>query len=472
MTNKGSTAGNLIVVVAATLLLAVSAPAQPYLEKAIHTFTGGSDGALGSTQLAADSAGNLYGTTFNGGNKSTKCAVYTGFPGCGVAFKLAPTNDGSWKETVLHTFTGGADGAVPVGGVILDSAGNLYGTTLFGGDRKPELCHAIDIYAAGCGVVYKLTPTPHGPWTETVIYSFTGGTDGSEPWGHLIFDASGNLYGTATIGGNDSCLPPYGCGVVFKLTPGTGGPWTESVLYTFDGGTDGTYPYAGLTFDTQGNLYGTTYYGGDTSVSCEGVPGCGVVFQLAPTPSGPWTEAVLHAFSGAPDGAIPLAGVTLDSAGNVYGATYYGGDTTRYFCHRVTNGVPPGCGLVFELTQGTWEETVLHAFTDGKDGALGYTPVIFDSAGNLYSVADVGGDRVPSCAYQQGCGVAFKMTPAEQGPWTESVLYSFTGGTDGSVPYSNLVFDSTGNLYGMTEYGGDNSACGGYGCGVVFELAP
>jgi uncharacterized repeat protein (TIGR03803 family) len=461
MTRQGKSMRNVVVAVAAMLLLALSALAQDP-EIVLHTFTGGKDGAVGGNHLVSDSAGNLYGTTFGGGNKSTSCEVYTGLVGCGVVFKLTPTG----KETVLHAFSGGKDGGAPVGGVVLDSAGNLYGTTLFGGNKMPAVCHAVANFAAGCGVVYKLTPTTHGHWTETVLYTFTGGADGSEPWGNLIFDSAGNLYGTATIGGNDSCQSPYGCGVVFELTLGVGGVWTESVLYTFNAGGDGGVPYGGLTFDTQGNLYGTAYVGGDTSVKCAGVPGCGVVFQLAPTPSGPWTETVLHAFTGAPDGAFPLGGVTLDSAGNVYGSTINGGDTTRYYCHHEN----PGCGIVFELTQGTWEETVVHTFTDGKDGALGYTPVILDSAGNLYSVADVGGKRVPSCAYNQGCGVVFKMTPAEQGPWTESVLYSFTGGTDGRVPYTNLLFDSAGSLYGMTNYGGDNSCNPPYGCGVVFQV--
>src|SRR5208283_1152514 len=231
MTHQGRTARNLIVAVVATLMLAVSALAARDSQTVLYTFTGGSDGAVGGVYLVSDSVGNLYGTTAAGGNKSTKCAVYTGQPGCGVVFKLTPTAQGPWKETVLHTFTGGADGGVTEGGVILDSSGNLYGTTYFGGDSKPEVCHASLGFAAGCGVVYKLTPTAHGPWEETVLHTFTGGADGSAPAAQLIFDSSGNLYGTASYGGNDSCTPPYGCGVVFKLTPSAGGPWTESVLY-------------------------------------------------------------------------------------------------------------------------------------------------------------------------------------------------------------------------------------------------
>lgn len=465
---------NLTVAVAATLLLAVSALAHDS-EKVLHTFTGGRDGAIGGGNLVSDSAGNLYGTTFDGGNKSTKCGVYTGVPGCGVVFKLTHIEDGSWKETVLHTFTGGADGAVPAGGVILDSVGNLYGTTLFGGDSEPANCQAIGIYPAGCGVVFKLTHTADRIWKETVLYAFTGSADGSEPNSQLIFDSSGNLYGTTTIGGdNDGCgPPPYGCGVVFELTPGTGGPWTESVLYTFSGGSDGGFDYGGLTFDSQGNLYGVTYSGGDLSVNCQGAPGCGVVYQLAPTPSGPWAETVLHAFTGGKDGASPDQNVIFDSSGNVYGTTLVGGDTTACLG---AYGDSTGCGVVFELAQGTWEETVLYTFTPGRDGEFDHTSVIFDSSGNLYGMTSDGGDfKLPCQNSTFGCGVVFKLTPASRGPWTEKVLYSFTGGTDGSVPNSNLVFDSAGNIFGMTQDGGNNPECtGNYlrGCGVVFELTP
>jgi uncharacterized repeat protein (TIGR03803 family) len=146
----------------------------------------------------------------------------------------------------------------------------------------------------GCGVVFKLTPTAHGLWEETVLYTFTGGADGNEPWSIPTLDSSGNLYGTTSIGGNLSC-GPYSCGVVFKLSPGDGGPWTESVLYTFNNSTDGGFSLSGVTFDYRGNLYGTTLYGGDLSVSCFGNPGCGVVYKLARTPSGRWSETVLHA---------------------------------------------------------------------------------------------------------------------------------------------------------------------------------
>jgi uncharacterized repeat protein (TIGR03803 family) len=459
MTYQGRTTRDIFLAVAATLL-AVSALAQDS-EKVLHTFTGGKDGGFGGTQLVADSAGNLYGTTFAGGNKSAECAVYTGLHGCGVVFKLSPTEGGSWTETVLHTFSGGKDGGVPTSGVVLDSAGNLYGATLFGGDSKPANCHLGGAYARGCGVVYKLTPTAHGPWTQTVLYKFTGSTDGFEPWDRLIFDASGNLYGTTGGGGNLNCNPPYGCGTVFELSPGPGGSWTESVLYAFGQASDGESPFSGVTFDSQGNLYGTTLYGGDTSVSCNGIVGCGTIFQLAPTLSGPWTETVLHAFTGGPDGAYPLFNVILDSSGNIYGSTLYGGDTTSYDCR---GGVIPGCGVVFELTQGTWGETVLYPFTGGADGVWPISPLVFDPSGNLYGVTRYGGGI--------GNGMVYELTPTGQGPWIQTNLYAFDGGHDGAEPESNLVFDSSGNLYGMTNNGGNRTECNRGGCGVVFELQP
>jgi uncharacterized repeat protein (TIGR03803 family) len=460
MTQQGRTTRNVFVTVAVTLLLAVSALAQDS-EIVLHTFTGGKDGGDGGTQLVSDSVGNLYGTTFAGGDKSASCELYTGLPGCGVVFKLAPNGDGSWKETVLHTFTGGKDGGIPTSGVILDSAGNLYGAALFGGERKPGNCR-FSGFPPGCGVIYKLTPTAHGPWTQTVLYTVTGGTDGFEPWDRLIFDSSGNLYGTAGGGGDLSCNPPYGCGAVFELSPGSGGSWAESVLYAFSADSDGESPFSGVIFDSQGNLYGTTLYGGDTSVSCNGVIGCGVIFQLTPTPSGPWTETVLHAFTDGPDGAYPLFNVILDSTGNVYGSTLYGGDTTSYDCR---GGVIPGCGVVYKLTptaHGPWTQAVLYTFTGGKDGVWPISPLVFDPSGNLYGVTRYGGGI--------GNGMVYKLTPAGQGPWIQTNLYAFDGGHDGAEPESNLVFDSSGNLYGMTNNGGNRTECNRGGCGVVFEL--
>jgi uncharacterized repeat protein (TIGR03803 family) len=452
-----ATTRNLTVALAAMLMmLTVSALGA---EKVLYT--GSSHGAIGGNNLAADSAGNIYGTTWAGGNNSTSCQAYTGIPGCGVVFKLTHTTHG-WVSTVLYTFTGGADGAVPANGVILDSAGNLYGTTYFGGYTPPDACQGPP---TGCGVVFELTPTAHGPWKETVLYAFTGGTDGKHPFDRLVFDSSGNLYGTASDGGDASCDPPFGCGVVFKLTSSAEPPWTESVLYTFSDGSDGGFPFAGLTFDTHGNLYGVAETGGDTSVSCQtGLPGCGVIFQLAPTGSGPWTETVLHAFTGGTDGGDPFMSVILDSGGNVYGTTNTGG-TNSTSCPG-GGGLNPGCGVVFELVQGTWDENVLHNFTGGADGRFSGEPLVFDSSGKLYGTTYNGG--------LFSSGVVFKLTPAGEGAWTENILYTFTGGSDGGGPETNLLLDPTGGLIGVTDFGGNVSECrtndNGVGCGVVFDI--
>ena len=322
-------------------------------ETVLYSFKGGTtDGANPvASRLIRDSSGNFYGTTSGGGTS-----------GKGVVFKLALTG----KETVLHNFKGGTtDGAVPTAGLIRDSAGNLYGTTLYGG-------------ASHKGVVFKLALTGK----ETVLHSFKGApTDGENPAARLIRDSSGNFYGTTQAGGasND--------GVVFKLAL-TG---KETVLHSFKGGTaDGKFPFAGVIRDSVGNLYGTAGLGGASNN--------GVVFKLALTGK----ETVLHFFAGAPnDGASPSAGLIRDSAGNLYGATFEGGDGP---CNAGF-----GCGVVFKIDP-TGKETVLHNFAgppaDGENG----NDLIRDSAGNLYGTTIVGGIETGSCT-DNGCGVVFKLSP-------------------------------------------------------------
>jgi uncharacterized repeat protein (TIGR03803 family) len=369
-------------------------------------------------------AGNLYGTTFSGGS-----AVCTG--GCGTVFKLTPSrNDRRWRETVLYGFTGSdgtnpAAGLNPVAGLIADAAGNLYGTTEFGGGASG--C------SGGCGTVFKVTPSG----TETVLHSFTG-SDGASPVAGLIADAAGNLYGTTELGGGTiGCSG--GCGTVFKVTP----KGVESVLYSFKGGSDGANPFAALIADAAGNLYGTTFFGGAS--------GKGTVFKL--TPSG--AESVLYSFTGENDGANPLTGLIADAAGNFYGMTNNGG-TGMY-------------GTVFKLTP-KGKLTVLHSFAGGTDGAFpGLGSLIADVSGNLYGMTVEGGvGGTPACFANGaiGCGTVFKLTPSG----TETVLYSFTGGSDGGFPHAGLtaalIPDTAGKLYGMTINGG-GPASGG----TVFEIA-
>jgi uncharacterized repeat protein (TIGR03803 family) len=273
----------------------------------------------------------------------------------------------------------------------------------------------------GCGVVFKLDPTGK----ETVLYSFTGGADGAQPTGVLVRDASGNLYGTALIGGSfDGECPAFGpgCGVVFKLHPSG----TLTVLHTFTGGTDGEGP-RGVIRDGTGNLYGTTSDGGEFHE--------GIVFKVDTTGK----ETVLHSFTGGSDGGAPFAPLIRDAAGNLYGTTIGGG---------------MGLGVVFKLTP-SGKETVLHSFTGGADGGQPYAGVVRDALGNLYGTTYNGG----TC-----CGVVFRVNESGK----ESVLYTFTGGADGSDPDASLLIQS-GALYGTTVFGGDLSYCGA-GCGVVFKL--
>jgi uncharacterized repeat protein (TIGR03803 family) len=404
-------------------------------EKVLHSFnfnsfnSSGRDGSFPLAGLIFDSAGNLYGTTSFGG-------IYGG----GTVFELTPTADGGWTEKVLHNFSNnGSDGFWPTGGLAFDAAGNLYGTTYLGGSYY---CYG----GYKCGTVFELTRTTGGDWTEKVLHSFNG-TDGSYVQAGLIIDSAGNLYGTTYGGGT------YGDGTVFELTPNShvaDRGWTEKVLHNFNNdGTDGVYPYAGLIIDASGNLYGTTSYGGTYDCYDDDGYHCGTVFELTPMAGGVWKEKVLHSFGNGTDAAYPYGGLAFDAAGNLYGTTYGGGTYSD--------------GTVFELTpnshvaDGGWTEEVLHSFGTGTDAAYPHGGLIIDAAGNLYGMTYRGGFY--------GYGTVFELTPRAGGDWTEEVLHSFNNnGTDGVDPYAGLMFDSAGNLYGTT-YGG-----GAYSHGTVFEI--
>lgn len=331
----------------------------------------------------------------------------------GAAFAASTTK-------VIYSFAGNDDGEYTDTDLVMDNTGNIYGTSVQGGLH-------------GSGTVFQVTTEG----VHTVLYSFTGGQDGGEPYKGVTLDAQGNLYGTAVTGGGGAC--EGGCGVVFKLT-NSGGNWTQSVIHTFTGGKDGSGPGSGLTFDKMGNLYGMTPTGG--------AYGLGVIYQLKPGSSGNWTLRVLHAFTGGADGSSGSAGrLIFDHAGNLYGVTTVGGAN--------------GDGIVFELSRtqaGAWTLLPLYAFKDQPDGALPYGGLIFDKSGNLYGTTYYAGAH--------DVGTVYKLTRGE-GSWTESVLYSFKGGTDGSSPISTLVSDAAGNLYGTTSEGGS-----GCSCGVIFKLAP
>lgn len=398
------------VIVIVSLTSAASAQAQYHV---LYSFTGGVAGV--GSDLTFDAVGNLYGTVALGGNTNQNCFA----AGCGWLFKLSPQSDGSWMPTVLYSFSG-PDGEVPDSALVLDSNGNIYGSTEYGGDYTscPDGCGVVfeltpnadggwsqsvlhsfsggadgqypaslisdaagNLYGTapngGFGNVFKLAPNSDGTWTKTVLHSFTGGADGAQPFGRLIFDAQGNLFGTANLGGIVQCHNGTGCGTVFELSPNADGTWTETVLYTFHGHTDGSDPYGGLTFDSAGNLYGTASEGG----SCIYYKtGCGVVFELTPAVGGGWTERVLHAFTFGKDGRFPEGSLLLDTAGNLYGTTHeYGG--------------------VFKLQRnaaGNWRTYELYSWPGNY--ALAQGDLVRDAAGNLYGIATTygssGGEEV------------------------------------------------------------------------------
>lgn len=274
--------------------------------------------------------------------------------------------------------------------------------------------------------------------TESRVYSFSGGLDGSNPASQLTFDAAGNAYGTTVTGGS------FACGTVFQLTPTGGGQYAQSVLHSFDCFGGGKNPYGGVTLDAQGNLYGTTVAGGSGGV-CSG-DGCGVVYELTRSGGG-WTENVLYSFQDAPDAAGPGGAVVFDRAGNLLGTAPDGGAYAA--------------GAVYELSQtnGHWTERVIHDFTGGADGAIGSLGRLLpDAYGNFYGVTELGGTS--------GAGTVFELIPGSGGTWQLNTRYTFQGQPDAAFPYGGLIADSHGNLYGTTYYGGAN------GAGAVFRVGP
>lgn len=392
---------------------------QPQL-RILHNFTGGGDGLDPQGSLVADKAGNLYGVTALGGGASRSCSRGTG---CGTVFELiAPvSNMKPWTYKTLYGFTGGLDGGQPVAGLIMDAAGNLYGTTSSGG--------------VGLGVIFELSPVQSG-WQETVLHTFEG-ADGAAPSARLLLDAAGNLYGTTQLGGSNSY------GTAFELTPSEGGGWTETLLYNFGAELDGSTPVAGLTFDQQGNLYGTTEDGG--------VDGdFGTVFELTPAAQG-WTETILISFTGSYSGA-PRAEVMFDAAGNLYGTSSTGGPDTGY--------CPDGCGSVFQLTpseNGVWNETVLYNFDLGNN-AFPLTGLIADAAGNLYGTSSA-----------MNCGSIYRLR--KQSNWKEDAM-NLLNPSKPCGPNTPL-FGKFGALYGSSVSGGSSLNCGAsVGCGTVFGIFP
>jgi uncharacterized repeat protein (TIGR03803 family) len=390
-------------------IFALNAFAFGQTESTLYTFTGGSDGSGPTGSLIFDAAGNLYGTTDAGG-------VNDGNGGKGVVFELSPAAGGGWTETPLYAFQGGSDGEVPFGGVIFDTAGNLYGTTSFGGTHSK-------------GTVYELSPAARGGWTEQVLYNFGNGNDTALPNGGLVFDSAGNLYGMSSAGGSQNL------GTVFQLSPIAGGGWTETVIL------NGTALYGGsfsgtVTQDNSGNFYVPAATGSSSNA--------GSVYRVTHTLSG-WHHGVIYSFLGGADGTQPVGGLTFRAPNILYGTTEGGGAYSS--------------GTAFELTRtgSTWNKTILHDFgVSSKDGLFPTVPLVIGARGQLYGTTGSGGIA--------GNGTAFELARDATG-WKEKILDSFNTGADGG-PGGGVVLDGAGNLYGVEHNGGS------FGAGGVYEITP
>jgi uncharacterized repeat protein (TIGR03803 family) len=409
----------------AVLLVSMASASDGPTQSIIYNFTGLADGANPMAGLIFGPGGVLYGTTANGAN----VLVCFEEGACGVAFTLTPPaqSGGTWSENVLYQFQG-EDPYPPTSNLVFDQLGNLYGST-----------DALDD-AAQPPVLFQLSQSD-GTWNLNSVY-------GSSSTGQIaapILDTHRDLY--TTVESSDAC-----CGFVLQLSPQLNGSWTQNVLYKFLDGNDGRNPLGGVIGDNARNLYGTTSLGG-------GPTHCGTVFELSPQPNGKWAESVLHAFT-ITDGCYPTAGLIFDKQGNLYGTTEFGGQ----------GPCSDDCGVVFELSPpaqkgGAWTETVLHSFA-ANDGFYPYAGLAIDAYGVLYGTTLRGGSG-PCEPTGGGCGTVFSLTPPSQpgGVWTHA-FYSFQG-PDGIAPYGNVLLDQTHRvLYGTTVSGGE------YGYGTVFQIAP
>jgi uncharacterized repeat protein (TIGR03803 family) len=383
--------------------------------KTIHQFqidNGGTSvgGYYPKGGLIADSLGNLYGVASAGGL----------YPPEGTIFELSPNGSGGWTYNVIYNCSDTGYCAQPIGSLVMDAAGNLYGSD--GGFQQ----------------VFEISPDGSGSWTASLVYTFSGTYDGNAP-GAVILDGQGNLYGANQDGGN-------GYGFIFELSPASGGGWTLTHLHDFVG-TDGSQPFQGLILDASGNLYGTTPSGG-TSTECTG--GCGVAFELTNT-NGAWTETVLHNFENK-EGSAPLAPLFMDSKGDLYGTASAGG--------------PLNYGTVFKLSQedGTWVLSGIHSFTcENGDGTTPNTAVIEDAEGNLYGNTSSGGSNSCFDGEPNGYGAVYELS-TKGGHWRETILDDFNGGSDG-VGGEPLLLGSGNNLFAV-------ATANDLGGGIVYELTP
>lgn len=340
------------------LFLVVTSSAQAQTEKVLHNFKGVPDGQFAQSALTPDGKGNLYGTTVAGGLACSETSS-----GCGIAFELSPNGHGGWKEAVIYSFDGGGD-AEPVNGLIMDKAGNLYGTTL---DQNTSKEAVFELSSSG------------DAWTEQVIYSANIAT-GYLGSARLIMDAAGDIFGGSGL-------------QVFELSPNGNGGWDGTVIHEFpDSLKDGELAFGTLLLDEAGNLYGSTALGGSKNF--------GTVYKLSPHKNGKWTETILHSFDGgAKDGNDPVGGIVFDAAGNIYGTSVYGG----------TSNLGTVYELVAPVDKGSYKEKVLWNF-NGANGSEPSSSLILDDTGNLYGVTLLGGSSGTGCN-GDGCGVVFELTP-------------------------------------------------------------
>jgi len=403
----------VIPAVACAVLMMAAIASATVTEEVLYSFD--SNNSTGPRDKLLYSSGTLYGTIPDGGPKSNACTL-----GCGSIFAFVPKTGGESSYRVIYNFLGGRnDGSSPIGNMVMDSAGNLYGVTSFGGGCG----------GSGCGTVFKLTPSAGGQWTESIAHSFSE-AEGSNPQAGLAMDSFGNLYGTIGGGAN-------GYGSVYELTPNADGSWNELEIYHFRGLADGEYPRAEVTLDSAGNVYGTT--SGDNSQN-------GSVFELTPSSGGEWTEHTLYDFVTA-TGCNPMAPVWLDSAGNLYG--------TAEGCGHYAEGV------VYKLTRNSdwsWTESTIHAFGetgDGQNPQSGLTP---DSQGNLYGTALRGGAN--------GGGTVYRLRPNSNGTLSETVIYSFSSTVgDPTSVFSGVTFGGGTTMYGTSSGGGT------LGNGAIYQIA-
>jgi uncharacterized repeat protein (TIGR03803 family) len=384
----------------AILLVVASRRAQAQTETVLYNFCSVgatcSDGAIPLAPLIRDAAGNFYGTTNSAGSR---------FGSNGNVFELSPNGNGGWTATTLHAFTMGPDGALPeLSSLIFDSSGNLYGTAQSGG--------------IGYGVVFELSPVG-STWNETVLCTFTGGGDGAHPWAGVIMDSAGNLYGSTANGG------PGNFGTVFELSPFAGG-WTEQVIYSFSSSSN--FEPSGLTMDASRNIFGAAGL---------------TVFELSSNGAGGWNATTLHNFAGQ---GIGLVGTpVIDNGGNVFGTLM---QETPIKGKKLF-------GLVYKLSQknGEWKMQTLEGWSKGTGPVGG---VVLDAAGNIYGTT-IGGTN--------GHGSIFELVAVPGKAYQKKVLWNFSG-TDGDVPFSSLILDNAGNIYGTTANGGSK------GFGTIFQVTP